>query len=143
MTTLTLTDPVNGQVADANQIASNNSAIKTVINGGIDNSNVATSAGIAISKLASAVFQINEGSTAHPQLVKIGRKTASNDGSGNVTVTYSAAFPTATDFVYVVNASGATDPFFRVGTVTASSFVAFFNVGIVHAQDFYWLAIGH
>lgn len=53
MTTLNLTDPTNGTVADANTIASNNSAIKAVVNGAIDNTNVAASAAIAVSKLAA------------------------------------------------------------------------------------------
>lgn len=53
MTTLSLTDPVNGTVADANTIASNNTAIKNVVNGNIDNANVATAAAVAVSKLAA------------------------------------------------------------------------------------------
>lgn len=65
MTTLALTDPVNGTVADANLIASNNAAIKTVINGGIDSSNItdgaitnadiSASAAIAGSKLGTGL----------------------------------------------------------------------------------------
>lgn len=51
MTTLVLTDPVNGTVADANTIASNNTAVKAVVNGNIDNANVASAANIAGSKL--------------------------------------------------------------------------------------------
>lgn len=53
MTTLTLTDPVNGTVADANTIASNNAATKTVVNGNIDNANLASAAAIAATKLAA------------------------------------------------------------------------------------------
>lgn len=52
MGTLTLTDPVNGTSNDATTIASNNSAVKAVINGGIDNTNVSGSAALAVSKLA-------------------------------------------------------------------------------------------
>lgn len=51
MGTLSLTDPVNGTTADASLITNNNSAIKTVVNGGLDNSNLSGSAGIAYSKL--------------------------------------------------------------------------------------------
>lgn len=51
MGTLSLTDPVNGTTADATLIATNNAAIKTVVNGGIDDSNLASGADISISKL--------------------------------------------------------------------------------------------
>lgn len=53
MGSLTLTDPVNGTTADASLIATNNAAIKTVVNGGLDNSNIAADAAIAPSKFAS------------------------------------------------------------------------------------------
>lgn len=53
MGTLSLTDPVNGTTADASLIATNNAAIKTVVNGGIDNTNIAAAAAISASKLAS------------------------------------------------------------------------------------------
>lgn len=53
MGTLSLTDPVNGTTADASLIASNNSAIKTVVNGGIDNTNISSGAAIAGSKIGA------------------------------------------------------------------------------------------
>lgn len=53
MGTLSLTDPVNGTIADASTIAANNAAIKTVVNGGLDNTNIASGAAIAASKLAN------------------------------------------------------------------------------------------
>lgn len=46
MGTLVLDDPSNGTTADANLVANNNIALKAVINGGIDNSNIAA-AGVA------------------------------------------------------------------------------------------------
>lgn len=52
MPTITLSDPANGTSADATLIANNNAALKTLLNGGIDNSNVAAGAAIAGSKLA-------------------------------------------------------------------------------------------
>lgn len=52
MTTLSLTDVTNGTTADATVISNNNAAIKTVVNGNIDNGNIAASAGIAIDKLS-------------------------------------------------------------------------------------------
>lgn len=54
MGTLSLTDPTNGTTADASLIANNNSAIKTVVNGGLDNTNLAAGAAIAPSKVAVA-----------------------------------------------------------------------------------------
>jgi hypothetical protein len=44
---------VNGTVADANTIASNNAATKTVVNGNIDNANMAAAAAVAVTKLAT------------------------------------------------------------------------------------------
>lgn len=55
MGTLTLTDPVNGTNADASVIASNDAAIKAVVNGGLDNTNISASAGIVRSKIAGPV----------------------------------------------------------------------------------------
>ena len=52
MGTLALTDPTNGTTADASLVANNNTAIKAVVNGGIDNGNISVSAGIAASKLS-------------------------------------------------------------------------------------------
>lgn len=52
MTTLALTDATNGTTADASLVNNNNTALKAVINGGIDNTNVISSAAIAVSKLA-------------------------------------------------------------------------------------------
>lgn len=43
MGTLSLTDPQNGTTADATLIANNNAAIKTVVNGGIDPTNLSSS----------------------------------------------------------------------------------------------------
>ena len=51
MGTLSLTDPQNGTLADASVIATNNSAIKTVVNGGLDDTNIHSAAGIQASKL--------------------------------------------------------------------------------------------
>ena len=53
MTAVSLTDPVNGTVTDANLIANNNQAIKTVVNGNLDNNNIAPLAAIVASKLAN------------------------------------------------------------------------------------------
>jgi hypothetical protein len=50
--TLSLTDPANGTTADASLIADNNAAIKTVVNGGIEDSNIADDAAIDASKIA-------------------------------------------------------------------------------------------
>lgn len=71
MGTLSLTDPVNGTTADASLIATNNSAIKSVVNGGIDNSNINSSAAIAASKLAgypsdSSKALLGDGSWGNP-----------------------------------------------------------------------------
>ncbi len=52
MASVTLTDPVNGTVTDASVIANNNAALKTAINGGLDNSNVASNAAITASKIS-------------------------------------------------------------------------------------------
>jgi hypothetical protein len=52
--TLNLTDPVNGTTADASLIADNNTAIKAVVNGGIDNTNIASGADIDVSKIEAS-----------------------------------------------------------------------------------------
>jgi len=54
MGTLTLTDPVNGTTIDASLHATNNANIKTVVNGGIDNTNISSGAAIAVAKIAGA-----------------------------------------------------------------------------------------
>jgi hypothetical protein len=51
--TLSLTDPVNGTTADATLIATNNAAIKTVVNGGIEDVNIAADAALSVAKLAA------------------------------------------------------------------------------------------
>lgn len=58
MTTLSLNDPANGTTADANLIAGNNSAIEAVVNGHIDNSNIAAAAAIAASKIAGGMVNL-------------------------------------------------------------------------------------
>lgn len=51
MATLALTDPVQGTTTDANIMASNNAAIKAVVNGGIDATNISTAATPTITAL--------------------------------------------------------------------------------------------
>src|SRR5262252_1817847 len=53
MTQVTLTDPINGTVTDANLIANNNHSIKAAVNGGLADDNVKAAAGIQASKLAN------------------------------------------------------------------------------------------
>lgn len=52
MGTVTTTDVVNGTTADAGVVNANFAAVKAVVNGGIDNSNLSGSAAIDVSKLA-------------------------------------------------------------------------------------------
>lgn len=52
MGTVTTTDVVNGQVIDPATFNNNFTAVKAVINGGLDNTNIAASAGISPSKIA-------------------------------------------------------------------------------------------
>jgi hypothetical protein len=52
MTTITTTDVTNGTLTDATVMNANFGAIKTVVNGNIDNSNIASNADIALTKLA-------------------------------------------------------------------------------------------
>lgn len=52
MGSISLTDPTNATTADANLIANNNSALETLLNGGLDNTNVAADADLSVSKLA-------------------------------------------------------------------------------------------
>lgn len=52
MTTLVLTDPVTGTIIDAGAMATNFANLRTVINGGIQDANVASNAALAVSKLA-------------------------------------------------------------------------------------------
>jgi hypothetical protein len=51
MTNITLTDVVAHTLGDAGVVNSNNAAIRGVVNGGIDNGNIAVGAGIAVNKL--------------------------------------------------------------------------------------------
>jgi hypothetical protein len=53
MTTIVTTDENSGQLTDAPRHNNNFTAVKTVVNGNIDNNNISASAGIAASKLAS------------------------------------------------------------------------------------------
>jgi len=53
MATIVTQDVTNGDVTDASVMNGNFTAVKTVVNGGIDNANIDASAAIAISKLAS------------------------------------------------------------------------------------------
>lgn len=53
MTTIVTTDVQNGQVTDASLINNNFTAIKTVVNGSIDNSNLDPTAAISVAKLAT------------------------------------------------------------------------------------------
>lgn len=53
MPTISLSDPAGGTTSDANQIASNNGILETLLNGGLDNTNITAAAAIAISKLAA------------------------------------------------------------------------------------------
>lgn len=52
MPSITLTDVVAHTLADAGVMNNNNAALRSVINGGIDNANVSPSAGLAVTKLA-------------------------------------------------------------------------------------------
>lgn len=52
MTQIVTTDVTNGTTIDANVVNNNNSAIRSVVNGNLDNGNVSASAGLAVSKLA-------------------------------------------------------------------------------------------
>jgi hypothetical protein len=52
MPAITLSDPVNGTVIDATLHANNNSVLEAVINGNLDNGNLASAAAIAASKIA-------------------------------------------------------------------------------------------
>src|SRR3954465_11777658 len=59
MATLTLTDPTNNTTADATVISSNNTAIKALVNGGLQNDNIASNASISYSKLALTGAVVN------------------------------------------------------------------------------------
>lgn len=92
MGTLSLTDPVNGNTADASVIATNNAAIKTVVNGGIDNTNIASGAAIAASKLANypsdnTKFLNGSGAWTAPVGTTTYRKTSSKTVNTTVTAT--------------------------------------------------------
>lgn len=92
MGTLTLTDPVNGTTADAALIANNNSAIKTVVNGGLDNTNIAAGAAIDPSKISGGV-----GSTPPGVIFPYAATAAPSgyllcDGSAVSRATYAALF---------------------------------------------------
>jgi hypothetical protein len=70
MPSITLTDVVANTLADAGVMNNNNSALRSVINGGIDNSNVSPNAGLQISKLAlpggTTVFLRGDGAWTVP-----------------------------------------------------------------------------
>lgn len=54
MTTVVTTDVTAGTVSDAGVINNNFSSVKTAVNGGIDNNNIASSANIDVTKLAAS-----------------------------------------------------------------------------------------
>lgn len=70
-----MTDPVNGQPNDATVIANNNAAIKTVVNGGIDNSNISPSASIVGSKISLPYASYTPTWTASGTAPAIGNST--------------------------------------------------------------------
>lgn len=92
MALLNLNDPTNGTVADATLIATNNSSLKSIINGGLDNGNVASGAGIAYSKLDLSGGIVNADISASAAIAasKLAGYPTDNtkflDGSGNWTV---------------------------------------------------------
>lgn len=118
MGTLSLTDPVNGTTADASVIANNNAATKTVVNGGIDNTNLAAGAAIAISKIA------DPGSG----------KVVTSAGAGSV-----ADFPPGHEYAYVeftgnVSITNTTES--TSNTVVTSTSVAFDGATTVFIEFF-------
>lgn len=60
MTTITTTDVTNGTLTDATVMNANFGAIKTVVNGNIDNANIASNAAIALTKLAQTGATSNQ-----------------------------------------------------------------------------------
>jgi hypothetical protein len=89
------------------------------------------------------LLKLTDGFTAGTQyIVKAGSKSATTDGGGNITVTFPTAFPTACDYVFAVSKGLGAQPVFRIGSRSASQFVAFFNAA-TQAEDFDWIAIGH
>lgn len=61
MTNVTLTDPTAGTVITAGLHATNNSSLRNAINGGIDNNNLSSSAGVVLSKLGQSGATANQG----------------------------------------------------------------------------------
>lgn len=78
MGTLTLTDAVTLTTIDSGTFNNNNAALRTVINGGLDNTNIASAAAIAISKLAmpgGLTFLRADGTFATPSLTRYVKET--------------------------------------------------------------------
>lgn len=80
MTTITTTDVTNGTLTDASVMNANFGAVKTVVNGNIDNSNISASAAIALSKLAQS------GATTGQAMVWNGSAWAPDDVSSTSSV---------------------------------------------------------
>lgn len=89
MTTLTTVDASDGTTIDASDLNNNLTAIKTVINGGIDNANISPGAGIAYSKLQLAVSIVNAdiSPSAAIALTKLGVGTEATLSFVNVAAT--------------------------------------------------------
>lgn len=88
MTTISLADPSNGTLADANLIASNNGLLEAAINGNLDNGNIVAGAGISGSKIA-------DGTVTNTKLINVGgvladmppgRQLTYNEITANVTI---------------------------------------------------------
>ena len=55
MATITLIDPLTGEITDAGQQQTNNQALRTVLNGGIDQANISPSATPTVSRLTASL----------------------------------------------------------------------------------------
>jgi len=105
MTTLVTTDVTDGTTIDASDLNNNLTAIKAVVNGNIDNSNVSSGAGIAVSKLAPA------GTNGHILTTSGGVAAwAAAAGGGGPTITYASTPPGSPadgDIWYLVDSTTA------------------------------------
>lgn len=144
-------DPADGSVIDT---ALDNG--KTVINGNIDNANIASSAGIGVEKLDTGAILHNVGA-ASKRGIRYGRKSvALTSGAADTTITYSsdaaegaAAFASGTPyFVGIVESTGAGRSYAVTLTAQPSSTAATIRVeasdGSTTSETVYvhWFAIG-
>jgi hypothetical protein len=132
MTTITTTDVTNGTLTDASVMNANFGAVKTVVNGNIDNANIASGAAIALTKLAQT------GATAGQAVIWDGSAWAPGDATNLNRLDYvytdvSDTNTSAEETIYTKTITGGT-----LGTTGAMRLLLWGDYVRNNAQNWTW-----